>query len=433
MVTELTAAGYDYTDILLAVQQAPECRQTSDKVDIGSEIWANFPEYMEPNRLLQLYVPPILLILGTFGNVLSFVIMSRNMFKVSTYCYLALLAIMDTFVLYIGLLRMWISNFALDIQIISNCMCKLVTFFGYVSSVTSVWLIIAVTIERFIAVKFPLKAPRICNVVRARIVILTITLATCLLNSHIFWTVELRSNDINGTVSSKCDASVKHVILIKEIWPWVDAAVYSFVPFVIISVLNSMIVRRVLEARRQRNELQMMPLTNKYLSARSRCTVKRSNESSKKLTCMLLAVSFTFLITTLPMNILMLVNALLGDDKTSVHSYEYKRKYAILTLARTVVEMLMYINHSMNFFLYCATGRKFRQQVKLLLCLCCNGRIKDFFTHAARQNTSTQSSKMSRLGSDTVNKETVIECDRAKVRSKLTCESPYSKRRTSNV
>ncbi|KAH3793892.1 hypothetical protein DPMN_147416 [Dreissena polymorpha] len=104
MVAELTAGGYNYTDILLAVQEASECRQTSGKIDVESAIWTNFPEYMEPNRLLQLYVPPNLMILGTFGNVLSFVIMSKNMFKVSTYCYLALLAIMDTFVLYIGLL-----------------------------------------------------------------------------------------------------------------------------------------------------------------------------------------------------------------------------------------------------------------------------------------------------------------------------------------
>ncbi|KAH3793982.1 hypothetical protein DPMN_147510 [Dreissena polymorpha] len=407
MVAELTAGGYDYADIILAMKVSPGCKQTNENVDLSGEILGNFSEYMEPDRYLQLYVPPILLVLGTCGNFLSFVIMSRNMFKISTYSYLALLAIMDTFVLCIGLLRMWIGHFAMDIQIMSNWMCKLVTFVGYVSSVMSVWLIIAVTIERFIAVKFPLKAQRMCNVVRARIVILAITLATCLLYSHIFWTVELRSHDINGTFSYKCDASLEHVLLIKEIWPWVDAAVYSFIPFLIILVLNSMIVRRVLVARRERSKLQMIPLTNIYLTP-SRCSCKRSNESSKKLTCMLLAVSFTFLTTTLPMNLLMVVNAALGDDKTSVYSYEYQRKYAILKLARTVVELLMYINHSSNFFLYCATGRKFRQQVKLMLCLCCKGRIKEFFTIASRNSPSTLSYKMSRMGSDTVKKCTAV-------------------------
>ncbi|BFZ19902.1 hypothetical protein BsWGS_22941 [Bradybaena similaris] len=39
-------------------------------------------------------------------------------------------------------------------------------------------------------------------------------------------------------------------------------------------------------------------------------------------------------------------------------------------LIHTITELLMYTNHSINFFLYCATGNKFRQQVlDLLRCL----------------------------------------------------------------
>jgi len=36
---------------------------------------------------------------------------------------------------------------------------------------------------------------------------------------------------------------------------------------------------------------------------------------------------------------------------------------AKLILVRTVCELLMYVNHSINFFLYCATGQKFRRQL----------------------------------------------------------------------
>lgn len=39
-------------------------------------------------------------------------------------------------------------------------------------------------------------------------------------------------------------------------------------------------------------------------------------------------------------------------------------------LVTTITELLMYTNHSINFFLYCATGNKFRQQIfDLLRCL----------------------------------------------------------------
>ena len=366
------------------------CRCSGTQKELAREVWDDFPEYMAPNRYLQLYVPPVLLVLGTVGNLLSFVIMSRNMFKASTYSYLAALAIMDILVLYIGLLRMWVGSFSVDIQLISNWMCKLVTFLGYVSSVTSVWLIIAVTIERFIAVKFPLRAPRMCNVHRARIVILTMFIATCFLNMHYMWTVELKADDANGTMSRQCEASSDHRVLVVEVWPWVDAAVYSLVPFTVITILNILIVRCVLAARRQRSSMQHGDIFNKYLSVNCQgSNVKRPVESSKKLTCMLLAVSFTFLLTTLPMNVLLLVRAFTEHYNKDRDSLELKRHYAQMTLARTVAELLMYVNHSVNFFLYCATGRKFRRQVKMLLCLCCQGKIKEFFVPAKRPSTST--------------------------------------------
>ncbi|XP_052788786.1 probable G-protein coupled receptor 139 [Mya arenaria] len=349
----------DYMDVLTAMQD--ECLPNNPTA-LRREIWDDFPEYMEPNRILNLYVPPILLVLGTIGNLLTFIIMSGNMLKASTYSYLAVLAIMDILVLYVGLLRMWVGSFAIDIQHASNWLCKLVTFLGYVSSVTSVWLIIAVTIERFIAVKFPLRAPRICNVYRARVVILAIVVATCLLNMHIIWTVELQTKDHNGTLTSECEASQLHRVLVMEVWPWVDAAVYSLFPFVIISILNVLIVRCVLSARKQRSHMQNLGGTTKFLAVNKQQGGKRPNESSKKLTCMLLAVSFTFLITTLPMNILLLVRAFTEEKNKDLNSHEYKKQFAQMTLARTIVELLMYVNHSVNFFLYCATGRKFRRE-----------------------------------------------------------------------
>ena len=56
------------------------------------------------HKVLLLYVPPVLLIIGTIGNVLSFcVLMRRAMRRTSTYNYLAILALTDTLVLFVGL------------------------------------------------------------------------------------------------------------------------------------------------------------------------------------------------------------------------------------------------------------------------------------------------------------------------------------------
>ncbi|ELU02434.1 hypothetical protein CAPTEDRAFT_111639, partial [Capitella teleta] len=119
-------------------------------------------------------MPPILLILGTFGNIFSFIILKRKaMLKFSTYFYLMVLAIADTLVLHIGLLRLWIGELTgYDLKDQADWICKLTNVVGYTVSDFSVWLIIAVTIERYIVVCHPLKANSMCNTPRARKVIL---------------------------------------------------------------------------------------------------------------------------------------------------------------------------------------------------------------------------------------------------------------------
>ncbi|KAL4219423.1 hypothetical protein ACF0H5_022003 [Mactra antiquata] len=369
--------------------------------EVRRNLTRQFPEYMRPHMFLTMFVPPVLLCLGTFGNMLSFVIMAKNMLKGSTYSYLAVLAVMDILVLYIGLLRMWIGNFSIDVQHTSNIMCKVVNFLGFVSSHTSVWLIIAVTIERFIAVKCPLRAPRICTVNRARFVVLGIITIICGLNVHIFWTVELQETPNHGFV---CEAS--HVFS-RDIWPWVDAAIYSFIPFGIITILNSLIVRKVLYARRKRTLLQHTQITTKYsnfsCSSKQSSQRQRANESNKKLTIMLLSVSFTFLLTTLPMNALQIVSAFVGNVTG--------KRYAQMMLGRTIVELLMYMNHSINFFLYCATGRKFRKQVRDLLCRCSYCRFTGCFNriNSKMAGSPTASFRLSRLNSCKTARHMMIE------------------------
>ena len=55
------------------------------------------------HKHIILYVPPILMIFGTIGNLLAFAVLTRRaMRRNCSYVYLAVLAIADTLVLYIG-------------------------------------------------------------------------------------------------------------------------------------------------------------------------------------------------------------------------------------------------------------------------------------------------------------------------------------------
>jgi len=64
---------------------------------------------------------------------------------------------------------------------------------------------------------------------------------------------------------------------------------------------------------------------------------------------MLLTISFTFLATTLPLTVVSIAAAFVGrtggPDALTASRFE---------LARTIAELLMYANHAINFYLYCA-------------------------------------------------------------------------------
>jgi hypothetical protein len=192
-------------------------------------------------------------------------------------------------------------------------------------------------------------------VFRARLVIVFLTVIFTAINAHFFWTVEITSQGYGYeyyNVTDVCYATSGFHHL-AGIWPWVDAAIYSFIPLLTITVLNILIIRQVSAARRLRQHLENADNDDVRFG-------RWGAEGSAKLTVMLLSVSFTFLLTTLPLNITLIVTFLEGENPSNEH-------IAREALLQTITELLMYVNHSINFFLYCATGIRFRRKLVNIL------------------------------------------------------------------
>lgn len=80
---------------------------------------------------------------------------------------------------------------------------------------------------------------------------------------------------------------------------------------------------------------------------------------------MLLTISFTFLVTTLPLTVVSIAAAFVGRTGGAAADAVTESRFE---LARTIAELLMYANHAINFYLYCATGQKFRHQLIWMVC-----------------------------------------------------------------
>lgn len=193
----------------------------------------------------------------------------------------------------------------------------------------------------------------LCKTERAWKISLIPILVICTINSHFFFTVSIQ----NKPNRDECEASPSFELLVNNIWPWVDAVIYSFLPFVIIGILNCFIIRKISQAaKRRKGFLQVKHRTTREVRR------YKSSDSNKKLTTILLSVSFTFLVTATPMNISLIFTAFWNRGPGDV------KEAAMFHLIKTITELLMYVNHSINFFLYCATGQKFRRSLVKLLC-----------------------------------------------------------------
>jgi hypothetical protein len=325
-------------------------------VAVGDESRA-ISEYVEfrISEQLQLYVPPVLLLAGTLGNVLSFsVLMRRSMRATCTYNYLAALALLDTLVLYGDCLVSWLphvmhgdpggggsSHKAALLLNHSDWLCKLLTMLVYSVSVSSVWLLIGVTVDRYIATTHALHASTMCVTPRRALrVIGGVLLLASLLHAHFLFTMGLHAGN--------CQSLARFQYLVEVVWPWIDGILYCFAPFLIIATLNSFIIAQVLRSTNQRQK-QLVKQPHGSPAARS---------SEKHVTVMLLAVSFSFLACTLPTAVFMIYKSSLGP-LASLPPYLLAR----LILAKTLCKFLLYTNHGINFYLYLLSGQRFRREM----------------------------------------------------------------------
>jgi len=77
---------------------------------------------------------------------------------------------------------------------------------------------------------------------------------------------------------------------------------------------------------------------------------------------MLIVVSVAWLLLTTPYAVFTLFQPTYSKDPQTV---------AIQKLTRCICFLLMYVNHAINFLLYCLTGRKFRAELKEMLSSVC--------------------------------------------------------------
>ena len=298
---------------------------------------------------------PVVILIGIVGNSLSLrVFTSKAMRKMSASYYLAALAMSDMLVLMTYVLLDWLNRGlprwpgGHSVPLVATQgVCQTFLFFGYTFRLVSVWLIVVFTIERYIGVCRPLHRREMCTKTFAKRAIGSLLLLSSVIASYkpIFCEVKVTEHG-SKLCTFKPEFDRPNFIL-----DTIYGLIITAIPFIIISILNMLIVRKLLETRRRHRKAKFL-----------------ADESVVKLefTFVLLVISTCFIALNLPYFIVWcqrLHHQLMTSLTPGKLDSETDRIRGRLFITRTI----FCINYCTNFFLYALTGRHFRMQLRGVL------------------------------------------------------------------
>ena len=216
--------------------------------------------------------------------------------------------------------------------------CKLGYFLWYLLRQYSSTLLTMMTIEKLIALYFPLKTKSICTVKTAKWATGIAFVFFFLTNFYWFFVIRARRSEEDQVLNCLYDDYyLQHIALHMA---KVDATLYSYMPFAIMGLANTAIIYKFVKAK----------LAAKRDGTES--TNQALGSAAVRGTAILITVTMTFLILTLPTNIVFAITI---------------RAHPLLA---PILYTLVTLNHSINGFLYCIVGTRFRKE--LIATLCCN-------------------------------------------------------------
>lgn len=284
------------------------------------------------------YSTYFLFCVGGTGNILSFLVLSRKALRGSnSSIYLRAMAVADFMTLFAYFMVTVTKYYAHELQTAAYCKCIL--WFQSSFQQISSYLVISMSLERYFAVAHPLSVGRVFTSKVATG--LSISLFIIFLSFNVPYLLFVTTS--NGRRVCTFDQHMS----IFEPWNKVDSIVAAYIPAVVILLLNVLIVVQVRRAQVQQRKMQQ--------------SAARGQDQTAQITRMLLAVSISYWFLTIPMAIYF-AGSQYFFDFTDLYSY------SAAYLTQQVCAFLLLTNNSINFYLYCLTGNKFRQELRAMFC-----------------------------------------------------------------
>ncbi|CAH1799546.1 unnamed protein product [Owenia fusiformis] len=272
---------------------------------------------------------------GIVCNCLNLIVLAGKHLQESPYTYLTALAVADLLTLILFFFTGLARGVFPDSHGWMIFQAHVYYPLAYISTMVGIFMTLALTIERLIFVHCPIRSRQLCNQTVARKVTICLTSFAIVFQFPRFFAYEVTENGVfSFTHFGKS--------LGYEIYSWIHLVVFSVGSCVAIAILNILLIHGVYKMEKRRKSLVFQ-----------KSSMVRQMSNQNRLTLTLISVVFLFLIGQLPSSFLSRgFITLVSGNKEILQSYTYR-------VASMVSMILVTLNHSLNFVIYCAFNKKF--------------------------------------------------------------------------
>ena len=281
---------------------------------------------------LNRYIPLTFLILGTFGNILNLMIFSHPSLRTNSCSnYFISGSVVNLISLYVGLITPFLGLYGLDPTQKVSILCKLRFYFRFVTITLSTWFILFACIDRYFSTSK-------CVVLRSwssvrmsqRLIIGSSIFCLVVPYSQVFYCLTVTQRNVCTYTVDTCKFTLDGVLLLCN----------SGVPPMLIVLLTILTIRNV----------RQVPKIN--------VRVRRNVQLIRIVLIQVIVLVFF----SVPITSQKIYNFI------SITSTNDTYRTALNSLINQIATELSYINTSIAFYVYSLSTKRFRQEVRRIIC-----------------------------------------------------------------
>lgn len=191
----------------------------------------------------DVYLYPAIIIIGSFSNILTLIVFIKGKQQnLSVSYYLGVFSVTNLLHLFFNVGLHWLTMVSTgkSIETSSDFICAIWSFLYRIITFSGVWILLAVTVDRYIAVCHPHHAATICSVFMAKVAIIVIYIGLIVVSVHAMWTYHILDN--NGTKPIKGDECNYEPDNHVEIWIQYSATCYIYIPSILLLFFDILLI-----------------------------------------------------------------------------------------------------------------------------------------------------------------------------------------------